>query len=1602
MDGVPVNLHSYFWPTAIVGIGLLAAFKHSHLRRWILAGVNLAFLWLLLRQNVFASNWIVVGVVAGFFAARAYKLARRVLARIESRLDVPSTINCLIPFYKIFTPPIQSSENLSRPSEVPAALAARELVRAARYVVVGLVKSFVLAYAVHAVLLTGFRSEGGFQLLEIVFYFFWLYLGLSGYSDIVQGIGRLAGVVATCESGGWRPTAKKLGTKSGLALITVVVLLVFGAAQFGFSDFTDSTLSSSDSGLAAARLSPAETAELGGRLSGALCVYSETPRQQQRPLGVVFGSSGAAFGISPSQLEASDSNGRRWLNLATEEFGFEGLLGGTELFLRSGLTAEVAVLCVRPAILATDSDGSGELAADTPSNDRNGVAMLDVRTCGRTINNLLCRLRQSLLAGQPFEAVFPPARQPWSPNPLELPDRCSPEACQSQLRQLRDLGWFDTDRYDAPGNQAGDFVKTIRRLRRHRVEVVVVLMPESPALRSRTPAPAMSRFTKVVNAAFPKDPPPVVNLRRRLADSMFADHLRPNARGKRRMTGQLARALPAELEGLADERYRANVLKTPVEAANQISDVIRQADDCYAIEPLGDNNRDGSPEFAVLTHDPAGSYQQVSMHELDTGRLVRQLNIPQGFKAVTLKSVQTDRRDLALLLRGCANGEAEVRIINGSTGATARRLKLGSACRPLDLEVITNVANNTIQIAFLGTRDTDGVSQVIVADLASEETVYRTELPAAFRPHDLEVLPGHGENTSRLVIVGENRADDVAQVLIKPIVAGEVAHMIQLPQRFEPLALEVFPDSRCSEFAVLGVENPSGAVRVYCCDPRIASTSRRIDFYQLNGPRDLQIVAAGNGRSRLAVLGRRAGTPENRVDVRQSDTGELLDRLSFGTTFELHRFTCFDSATDDHRFAVLETHASPAQARIHVRQGGSGNFCRSIPVFCGFSPNVLPAWYDENRVQAHTRLRPAKWHRLDKPEFKSAAAGFKDLGARVFTRHAVWGCEDPWWPSAVPATRDGAPLLAATRVNDGVFLAPGENVVQEFVNEAHQQGTHLIAYYWHQADERMAKVHPEWVTKDFDGKPVKHRVRGVCLDITGEYREVVLARLLELASMGVSGFYFDSAQFPRDGFADGLLRSFVRETGLRPPASRDDDRFLAWLDFKAKKIEETLQYWCDSVRQQFPHVLFVISAERADSMIDRSITTRQAAIGIPKSEYSKASDAQNKFLKQNPDFYRPQRDVQSALGWTLLRDTSGRPPHIWSAGVPNTDHALGYVAALVIHGAVANMDVHEDNLLTAADPAESTPRAGLIAAFELGRKVSPYLARTTPVRYAAIHVSEQARSRLGFKYRRAWRELHAPVLGAFCHFLRARDPVGIVNDAQISDVGLAGYKVLFLPAPYALNPSQTAAVRRFAAAGGLVIVNDKGWRWSDPRRRTDALAALHQRLAGSDSPIRVVGGPTRLHGVAYRSAQASQPLETRLNSTGLVESQNSDCAVQQPSATTTPIRLVVALTNDYSWVQLVKRNRPDPNRVINPPAPAVLAGVQVTWKKGFGFPEAGEGRTLRAFDAVSGESLPIENSAGEYSVTLPEFARMALVVIEAESDRKTICEANADDAVKRH
>jgi hypothetical protein len=200
-------------------------------------------------------------------------------------------------------------------------------------------------------------------------------------------------------------------------------------------------------------------------------------------------------------------------------------------------------------------------------------------------------------------------------------------------------------------------------------------------------------------------------------------------------------------------------------------------------------------------------------------------------------------------------------------------------------------------------------------------------------------------------------------------------------------------------------------------------------------------------------------------------------------------------------------------------------------------------------------------------------------------------------------------------------------------------------------------------------------------------------------------------------------------------------------------------------------------------------------------------------------------------------------------------------------------------------------------------------------------------------------------MGAIGVFTRAGLPVGIVNDDQLEHNLLKGYKILFLPNPGELTTTQRKCIRRFVARGGVLLKNDPAWPWSDPTGSSTAKQAfrleLQEVMDSFPPPVQVTGSTVEMHAVSFENKKRRQ--------------------------------LVVAVSNDFTWVQWVPLGGLEDSETVNSKPPTITdAEVFVRNRK----------PPQEIIEVVRGTSLISESIPGGYKVRLPEFQSMALLVIQ--------------------
>lgn len=137
---------------------------------------------------------LLAAVGFSYVALRAIELLRAGAEGKMKTVGWVDSVSYLFPFHMLAAGPIQSWDDFVARPAVPADLDAKRALDGVDRIVNGLFKKFVLARAIELAILTGFRAPWPYLLVEAQFYYLWVYLDFSAYSDIAMGAGNLMGI----------------------------------------------------------------------------------------------------------------------------------------------------------------------------------------------------------------------------------------------------------------------------------------------------------------------------------------------------------------------------------------------------------------------------------------------------------------------------------------------------------------------------------------------------------------------------------------------------------------------------------------------------------------------------------------------------------------------------------------------------------------------------------------------------------------------------------------------------------------------------------------------------------------------------------------------------------------------------------------------------------------------------------------------------------------------------------------------------------------------------------------------------------------------------------------------------------------------------------------------------------------------------------------------------------------------------------------------------------------------------------------------------------------------------------------------------------------
>lgn len=367
-------------------------------------------------------------------------------------------------------------------------------------------------------------------------------------------------------------------------------------------------------------------------------------------------------------------------------------------------------------------------------------------------------------------------------------------------------------------------------------------------------------------------------------------------------------------------------------------------------------------------------------------------------------------------------------------------------------------------------------------------------------------------------------------------------------------------------------------------------------------------------------------------------------------------------------------------------------------------------------------------------------------------------------------------------------------------------GVRLIAAIPPRLQARMYAEHPDWRSKGSRDQVLPEvspsAPLGGPLCLLGPWGDTLIEVLADALARypEISGFSFDGLHTSGVCYCDTCREAYRAFSGQDIPDVNMDDpafrHYQHWLDRRLERYVTRMQERLKAVDPECALVTWSTNAGRYGHFLDipRNMPARlNLLFDSPGQEFW--MDESNRGGTVVPAF-------GSAYLWAVSNHRHAHSePYIMSHGNPyGTDsfpeqEMLRRVLLTITHGPQAALSRGWRNL------HEATPRV----LHEVGRR-APWLTRKQPERWAALLMSDDTRVFYGRSGLVEERYL-ANVLGAFRATLEEHLPTTVINDWNLNDADLAGYRVLVLPNAACLSEEQAGAIRRFVEGGGGLVAS---------------------------------------------------------------------------------------------------------------------------------------------------------------------------------------------------
>jgi hypothetical protein len=384
-----------------------------------------------------------------------------------------------------------------------------------------------------------------------------------------------------------------------------------------------------------------------------------------------------------------------------------------------------------------------------------------------------------------------------------------------------------------------------------------------------------------------------------------------------------------------------------------------------------------------------------------------------------------------------------------------------------------------------------------------------------------------------------------------------------------------------------------------------------------------------------------------------------------------------------------------------------------------------------------------------------------------------------------------------------------QDFLGEMIDHAHRQNIRVIAYYSNMWDTEAARLHPEWMAEEADGRYSYNR--WPTMSLLSPYRDLVHSHLTELTTQyDIDGIWSDIlSDLPT--FDRYTRERYEQDFGQPMPRHNQEAGWINMVRWQQDRLYDYIDECYQLVKAIKPEVAYIVNFYGTPyAMPSQGLSFKH----LKRSDMGSTEGYTEWQGLIFPGF--AARYMRSGTDGRPFEVLTGRFVHTWDFTLRPLAQMRFEAFSVVANGGAVCIDdePYQDGQL---EPAVYDTIENIYSEIERREQV---LHGAEPVRYAALYVSQKARELDEVLNRTkpssnplvpesnmnpSDSDLLPAWMGTYKALIEAHIPVEIVDDRPESFATLSRYKVVYLANILTLSADEADALRTYVANGGAVV-----------------------------------------------------------------------------------------------------------------------------------------------------------------------------------------------------